>query len=428
MVARAGAIPVRQEAAAPRREAAPAAALLSVVIPALDEAGGIADICRRVLSTRGALAEAGVGGLELIVVDDGSRDATAELAAAVDGVTVLRHEGNRGYGAAIKTGFRAARGDLLAFLDADGTYPPEAYPEMARALLAEGADVVVGSRMVLAGSGMPLARRVGNRFFVGVVNLVGAARITDSASGQRILRRSALERLYPLPDGLNFTPVMTTRALHEDLRMIEVPIRYRERVGDSKLSVIHDGRRFLGTILWTALGYNPARVLGLAGLALLGGGGALGLGLVALRLSGVTTLGPWGVAAAFGTLVLGVAGVTVLNLGIAFNYLVGLLRGTPVRQGLFGPRPVLPGLDRRFGWIGLAGMAGGLVLAAVGLALGVGGWPITRTWLWLLGGAVGTLVGLQLFISWVLMRVLQELSERGARARSDLGVETGETT
>jgi len=401
-------------------------AMLSVVIPALDEAGGIGDICQRVLATRGALAAAGVASLELIVVDDGSSDATAELAEAIDGVTVLRHVGNRGYGAAIKTGFRAARGELLAFLDADGTYPPEAYPEMAHALLAQNADVVVGSRMVLGDSGMPLTRRMGNRFFVGVVNLLGAAQITDSASGQRILRRSALERLYPLPDGLNFTPVMTTRAIHEDLRMIEVPIRYQERIGDSKLSVFHDGRRFLGTILWTALGYNPARVLGMAGLGMLVLGGLLGGALVVMRLAGVTALGPYGVAAAFSTLVLGVAGVTIVNLGITFNYLVGLFHRAPVRQGLFGRRPVLPGLDRQFGWLGLMAMAAGVGMAGVGVALGLGGWAITRTWLWLLGGAVGTLVGLQLAISWILMRVLQELSERGARVRDDMDGYTGD--
>ncbi len=71
-----------------------------------------------------------------------------------------------------------------------------------------------------------------------------------------------LEKLYPLPDGLNFTPVMSTRALHEDIKMIEVPIRYEERAGESKLSVIRDGLRFLFTILGTAATYNPVRLLG----------------------------------------------------------------------------------------------------------------------------------------------------------------------
>ncbi|MCB0217117.1 MAG: glycosyltransferase family 2 protein [Chloroflexi bacterium] len=393
---------------------------LSIVIPALDEAGGIADIAGRVLGARAGLAAIGVEGLELIVVDDGSTDGTAEIAEAIAGVTVLRHPRNAGYGAAIKTGFRSARGELLAFLDADGTYPPEAFPELCQALLSSGADLVVGTRMGHPESGMPLTRRLGNRLFVQLINLLGRQRISDSASGQRVLRREALAKLYPLPDGLNFTPVMTTRALHEQLTMMEVPIRYEERVGDSKLSPLQDGRRFLSTIIWTALAYNPARVLGLVGLALLGLGGLLGLGLVATRAAGVTRLGPWGVAGAVGTLVSGVAGVSILNLGITFNYLVGLFHREPVEQGLFG-RPVLPGLDRHFGLLGLTALALGLATTATALLLGFGGWDLPRIWLWLLGGALFTLVGLQLGISWLLMRVLEELSLREAKTALDLG-------
>ncbi len=396
--------------------------MLSVVIPALDEASGIEDIATRVLAAGPGLAEVGVAELELIVVDDGSTDGTAELAEAIEGVTVLRHPTNRGYGAAIKTGFRAARGDLLAFLDADGTYPPEAFPDLCRLLASERADLVVGSRMGHPESGMPWTRKLGNRIFVSLINLIGPQRITDSASGQRVLRREALAKLYPLPDGLNFTPVMTTRAVHEQLRMIELPIRYEERVGDSKLSVIHDGRRFLTTILWTAMAYNPARILGLAGLVLVALGGLLGLGLVASRAAGVTSLGPWGVMAAFTTLVAGVAGVSILNLGITFNYLVSLFHIEPVQQGLFG-RPVLPGLDRRFGWMGALAMAAGLMVTVIALALGFGGWELPRIWLWLLGGALFLLVGLQLTISWVLMRVLEELSQREVQVEAELRAE-----
>ena len=392
---------------------------LSVVIPALDEESGIADICARVLSTRSGLAAVGVDGPELIVVDDGSSDGTARAAAALEGVRVVSHDRNRGYGAAIKTGFREARGTLLAFLDADGTYPPEEYPKLCAALLEQDADLVVGSRMADPDSGMPRTRRLGNWFFAHLVSLIGGERVSDSASGQRVLRREALSMLYPLPDGLNFTPVMTTRALHENLKMIEVPIRYQERVGDSKLSVVHDGRRFFTTIVWTALAYNPARVLGILGLAALAIAALLGLGLVGLRLTGVTTLGPWGVLAAFTTLVAGVAGVSIINLGITFNYLVSLFHDEPVKQGLFG-HPVLPGLDRSFGWLGALAMLGGLAVGAAALVLGLEGWAVERLWLWLLGSALLALVGLQLMISWVLMRVLEELSVRDEMTTADM--------
>lgn len=391
----------------------------SVVIPALNEADGIADIAGRVLGTGPALAAAGLD-LELIVVDDGSTDATAAVAEAIAGVRVIRHPRNQGYGAAIKTGFRAARGELLAFLDADGTYPPEAFPELCRALTAQDADIVVGSRMVGEESGMPWLRRLGNRFFARLVSLTSGQRISDSASGQRVLRRAVLGRVYPLPDGLNFTPVMTTRAIHEGLRMIEVPIRYDERVGRSKLSVIHDGRRFLTTILWTAMGYNPGRVLALCGSSLAGLGGLAGLGLVVLRLGGVTTLGPWGVAAAFLALIGGVAGISLVNLGITFNYLVSLFHRQPVQQGLFG-RPIIPRFDRHFGWLGLAVGGVGLGLGTLALGLGFGGVAIERLWLWLLGSALFQLTGLQLIISWILVRVLEELSLRDALTATELG-------
>ena len=91
----------------------------------------------------------------------------------------------------------------------------------------------------------------------------------------RVFKRSALGSLYPLPDGLDFTPAMSTRALYEDLRMVEVPIPYRERVGRSKLNVTKDGLRFFRSIMWTATLYNPLGIFGAVGLlALLVGAGA----------------------------------------------------------------------------------------------------------------------------------------------------------
>jgi glycosyltransferase involved in cell wall biosynthesis len=93
---------------------------LSVVIPALNEEDGIANIVERVLGVRGPLAEEGIAGLELIVVDDGSRDKTAQIVASYPDVVLVRHPVNQGYGAAIKTGFRQAKGDLLSI------FPPSA--------------------------------------------------------------------------------------------------------------------------------------------------------------------------------------------------------------------------------------------------------------------------------------------------------------
>lgn len=398
---------------------------LSVIIPALNERDGIGAIIERVLAIRPSLQQAGIGDLELIVVDDGSQDGTGEIAAAYPSVQVVRHSVNRGYGAALKTGFRHATGDLLAFLDADGTYPPEYFPRLCQAAL-DGADLVIGSRMAGTESEMPLVRRIGNVLFAGLVSLVGNQHVSDSASGMRVLRREALECLYPLPDGLNFTPIMSTRAIHEKLKMVEVPIPYRERVGRSKLKVLRDGTRYLQSITWTALSYNPVRILG--GISVLLGlvAVAIAILLVGARLGGVTTLGAWGVAGVFVLMLSAVASVSLFCLGAMFNYLVSLFYRRPVRQGLFG-RPIFdPPLDRQFGWVGALSLGGGVVLGLVSFVLGLNGWAIERLWLYLLAAALAILVGMNLMISWLVMRILEELSQRDVKIQDDLAAQGAE--
>ena len=392
---------------------------LSVVIPAYNEEDGIADIAQRVLAVRPKLLDVGVEHLELLVVDDGSSDKTADIVRGIKDAGLVCHTNNRGYGAALKTGFSRAKGELIGFLDADGTYPPEYFPELCKFAL-NGTDLVIGSRMAGADSQMPITRRVGNLFFALLLSLVGRQRVTDSASGMRVFKREVLERIYPLPDGLNLTPVMSTRAIHEGIKMVESPIPYSERLGRSKLSVVRDGSIFLHSIVWTALTYNPVRILGLLGLA----GIAVALlvlgGLIMARLSGTTTLGPWGIAAVFTALVSGVTGVGVFCLGVTFNYLVSLFYKEPVQQGLFG-RPIFKTpLDRQFGWMGLLSVLGGLSLGAASLALGMQGWPIARLWLYLLGSAMLILTGIQLVIYWILLRVLDELSQRDIYIEKDL--------
>jgi glycosyltransferase involved in cell wall biosynthesis len=386
---------------------------LSVVIPALNEEDGISAIVERIEAVRAPLADAGVGGLEIIVVDDGSHDRTPQIAASYPTVRLIRHPKNRGYGAAIKTGFNSASGQLLAFTDADGTYPPERFPQLCRVALEQDADVVVGSRRSGERSEMPRVRRVGNFVWSNLVSIIGNHRVADPASGMRVLKASALGKLYPLPDGLNFTPVMSTRCVHEDLKVIEVPIPYTERVGRSKLSIVKDGSRFLKTILWTSMEYNPVRVLGLAGVTALGLAAAIGLGIVSLRLQGVTQLGEWGTFSVFAALILAVAGVSIFSLGATFNYLVSLFRREPVRHGLFGRPLFKKPLDQHFGWIGLTSGIGGIGLALLSLTLSTwGAWDIARLWLWLLVSALLVLVGLQLVVSWIVMRVLETLSLR----------------
>ena len=394
---------------------------LSIVIPAYNEERGIEDIILRVLGVEKDLVKAGVNLEELLVVDDCSKDRTAQIAEKIaldyPRLRVIRHKKNRGYGGALKTGFSQASGDLVGFLDADGTYPPEYFPQLCKKAM-EGADLVVGSRMAGAESQMPATRRVGNLFFANLLSILGRQHVTDSASGMRIFSRSILEQIYPLPDGLNLTPVMSTRALHESLRVAEVPIPYSERVGRSKLSVVRDGTVFLQSIVWTVLCYNPVRIFGMLGLLGVLIAALVGVSIVAARLSGVTTLNPWITAALFLALVASTAGVSIFALGATFNYLVAIFHKRPIRQGLFGKPIFKPSLDHHFGWMGIVLILFGLTLAIVVLLLG---WEVTRLWLYLLGSTMLVLVGIQLSISWLLMRVLEELSQREMHVLNDKG-------
>ena len=398
-------------------------AVLSVVIPAYNEENGIEEIAERVLSVRENLQASGIEDLELLVVDDGSADNTAGIAEKIEGVRLIRHEKNKGYGAALKTGFSKANGELIGFLDADGTYPPEYFPKLCEKAL-NGSDLVIGTRLSGTDSKMPLTRRVGNFFFATLLTILGRQKVSDSASGMRVFKRSILERLYPLPDGLNLTPVMSTRAVHEGIQMTEVPIPYDERVGNSKLSVVRDGSLFLQSMVWTVLTYNPVRVLGIIGLVGIFFALAVAAALVVARMQGITELGAWGVAALYAAMVAGIVGISLFALGSTFNYLVALFYKEPIRQGLFGKPIFDPSLDIYFGWIGFAALMAGLLLGGVSTLLGVNGWEISRLWLYLMGSAMFILVGIQLIIYWILMRVLEELSQRGEMTRKDMGLTT----
>jgi glycosyltransferase involved in cell wall biosynthesis len=387
---------------------------LSVILPAYNEERGIDAILERVLRQREPLRESGVGELEVIVVDDASRDRTAERAAAHSGVRLVRHKLNRGYGAALKTGFSEARGELLAFLDADGTYPPEKLSELCRAVLQDKADMVIGSRMLSRDSEMPTVRRVGNTLFASLLSVVGKHRVWDSASGMRVLRRKVLGSLYPLPDGLDFTPAMSTRALYQDLRMVEVPIPYRERVGRSKLNVVRDGLRFLRSILWTATLYKPLRIFGTLGLAMLVSAVILALPPLVYYVQNHSVRED-SIYRLIAVLILSAAGVNVLAFGLISGAIFNLLPGHAE------PQPPLP---KRF-QIGLAW--GGFLLLLSGFALmapaGVE-WvrtaQITFHWSYLAAGGTLVLTGLQLSTWFVLLSMVGELSSWPGRARRDL--------
>jgi glycosyltransferase involved in cell wall biosynthesis len=240
--------------------------LLSVVIPALNEEESIESTARRCLAAREHIRQrGGVRDIEVILVNDGSTDRTPQIAAQLaeeeEAVSFIDFPKNRGYGAALKEGFRQAKGELVSFLDADGTCDPRYFADMCSAMRTQGAAVVLGSRMG-RGNQMPPIRRLGNTLYALLLGFLSGRAVTDTASGMRVIRRDALPELYPLPDGLHFTPAMSARALLSDLRIVEVPMAYAERVGESKLHVLRDGVRFLVAIMNALLLYRPRRIFG----------------------------------------------------------------------------------------------------------------------------------------------------------------------
>ena len=163
---------------------------LSIIIPAYNEEDAIADIIKRCLKEReNIVRETPVEEVEIIVVNDGSHDKTLEIAEQFKEISLVSYARNRGYGAAIKSGFEKAKGTIVSFLDADGTCDPHFFIEMCNKLIKKDADVVIGSRMTKE-SKMPIIRRAGNLFYVALINLLGSAKITDSASGMRVIKKS----------------------------------------------------------------------------------------------------------------------------------------------------------------------------------------------------------------------------------------------
>ena len=241
---------------------------LLIVIPALNEEQSIESIIRRSLAARALIVERSpVTVVDITVVSDGSTDRTVDLARRyADSVKLIVFDQNRGYGAAIKEAWRQSDADLLGFLDADGTCDPQFFADLCRTLVDERADVALGCRLN-QDSKMPLVRQVGNRVFAALLSTLSSSRVRDTASGMRVVRRTCLRRLLPLPDGLSFTPAMTARAvLGTAVKIVEIDMPYHEREGESKLRLGRDTVRFLRVILEAAFLYRPSRPLAIVGL------------------------------------------------------------------------------------------------------------------------------------------------------------------
>ncbi len=391
---------------------------LSIVIPAYDEEDAIEATARACLSAAPSIAqEALLDGVEVIVVDDGSTDRTAEIVSRIDGVKLVRHEQNRGYGAALKTGFASASGDLLGFLDADGTCAPSEFGRLTAALVKKDADVVSGSRLG-PGNHMPAIRRLGNRLFAFFINCLSPQHVEDVASGMRVLKKSAVRKLAPLPDGMHFTPAMSAKALFdESLRMIEEPIPYSERVGRSKLSVLKDGQRFLKVLTETALSYRPFRFFGAIGLVFLAIAVAYGIGPVRLLVAG-ERLGDRMIYRVLTIVCLTAAGLSLVITGLVAEEATAIIHGRrkllhPVHRAcaaFFMSRPVT---------LGLLLVLSALWLDRHAIAQYLRHFEIEEHWIVVVGGGLMVLVAIQLFSFAALRRILTMLAERHRAREGD---------
>jgi glycosyltransferase involved in cell wall biosynthesis len=248
----------------------------SVVIPAYNEEEGIVPTLRELRETLVGL------NYELIVVDDGSGDRTAELARA-EGVTVVQQPYNRGYGAALKAGIRRAKHDRLVITDADGTYPASAIPELVAGL--DEYEMVVGAR-VGEDVTIPLARRPAKWILGKLASYLAGCPIPDLNSGLRAMQRELVQAYqHLLPSGFSFTTTITLAALCADHMVRFDPINYRARAGDSKIRPRH-AFDFMLLILRTIVYFNPLRVfLPLSAMFFVAGAAKLAYDLVAGNLS-----------------------------------------------------------------------------------------------------------------------------------------------
>lgn len=222
---------------------------ISIVVPVFNEASNLAALLAKIHGLRLPRAE-------IIIVDDGSTDGSAEIALNA-GVSVIRHPYNIGNGAAVKSGIRAARGKFILLMDGDGQHKPEDIPK----LLAEAAryHMVVGARA--KGSKLRFHRYAANQLYNLLASYVTRFKVEDLTSGFRVLsRRDAVSFIDLLPNTFSYPTTLTLAFLRSGFTVKYVPIQTLYRAGQSKISLVTDGIRFLLIITKIATLFSPFRI------------------------------------------------------------------------------------------------------------------------------------------------------------------------
>jgi len=320
---------------------------ISVVIPCLNEEEAVGKVVDQALE---GIRRSGRTG-EVIVVDNGSTDRSAEVAAE-HGAIVVREE-RPGYGSAYLAGLTHARGSYIVMGDADETYPMrDLAPFVER--LAAGDDLVMGSRFegTIHGEAMPwLNRHIGNPILTGLLNVLFGVKISDAHCGMRAVRRDALPALDLHSTGMEFASEMVFKAFRRKLRISEIPIDYYPRVGESKLNRFGDAWRHVKFMLL----YSPSWLYFVPGVLLL----LLGaLGALILAAGPVTVLGrTWQIHTLFACIFAVLLGSQIVQLGIFARAFAA---------SHLGERD--PWVDRARGRLSVEhGLVGGGILLAIGL-------------------------------------------------------------
>jgi glycosyltransferase involved in cell wall biosynthesis len=225
---------------------------ISILIPAVNEAEIIADIIGHVCVTMDGLNRP----YEILVIDDGSTDETA-LRAQNAGARVISHPYNIGNGAAVKTGIRQAKGDILVMMDGDGQHNPEDIPKLLEKIGPY--DMVVGART--GDSESHFHRDAANGFYNLFASYICKRKIQDLTSGFRAIKADIAGQFVPLlPNTFSYPTTITMAILRSGFSLAYVPIRANRCVGKSKIKLIRDGSRFLLIMLKIATLFSPMRV------------------------------------------------------------------------------------------------------------------------------------------------------------------------